>query len=67
MMVINIVHVFCFISIISLQPQLLPPYLNAITSLIGSLPKGFGGLPQWLWGGMLSSNGVLHVKQRKFW
>ncbi|MBR7167635.1 MAG: hypothetical protein IKD33_02360 [Bacteroidales bacterium] len=50
-----------------LQPQLLPPYLNAITSLIGTLPKGFGGLPQWLWGGMLSSNGVLHVKQRKFW
>ena len=31
------------------KPQLLPPYLYAITSLIGSLPKGFGKVPQRVW------------------
>ena len=28
-----------------------PPYLYAITSLIGSLPKGFGKVPQRVWEG----------------
>ena len=34
---------------ILITPQLSPPYLHNLTSLIGSLSKGFGGLPQRVW------------------
>ena len=49
-----------------LQPQLLPPYLNAITSLIGSLPKGFGRVPKRVWGTSPMALGRYAVKQRSF-
>ena len=64
---------FWIYTMILITPQLLPPYLNAITSLIGSFPKGFGEVsqrfgrvPQRVWEGLPKGLGNHTFKQRSF-